>query len=298
MSDWDFLHEMRDEGYSSEEIADAAASGASPRDWEYIAKQEAKMEREIVNKPSRKSRRIRTKISKCRVVFFDLEFYVPEASRSENGFCYNPWDKSCKILGGSFLLANPVKDFDITESDVLKKTKSLWLWEHPSEKELLQQIYNLLKGAYDTVRDAHDGAVSPILCGIGITSSDVPILFELFKRFKILTNSEAFSFQNGFRSIDLSQLAVATFNNPNKLLYPKTKGHILNKYLPDTKFETRKSVWELYELKNYEAIQSRVLSEVYSTHRCYELIKSDIDKFKSLELSHKKREKAASKILV
>ena len=77
MSDWDFLYEMRDEGYSPEEIADAAASGASPQDWEYIAKQEAKMERETANKPSRKVRSIRTKISKCRVVFFDLEFYVP-----------------------------------------------------------------------------------------------------------------------------------------------------------------------------------------------------------------------------
>jgi hypothetical protein len=38
MSDWDFLHEMRDEDYSPEDIADAAASGASPREWEYIAK--------------------------------------------------------------------------------------------------------------------------------------------------------------------------------------------------------------------------------------------------------------------
>ena len=46
MSDWDFLHEMRDEGYSPEDIADAAASGASPREWEYIAKQEKKMELE------------------------------------------------------------------------------------------------------------------------------------------------------------------------------------------------------------------------------------------------------------
>ena len=242
-------------------------------------------------------RNIRTILGKCRIIFFDLEFYVPENSRSETGFCYNPWDKSCKILGGSFLLANPEKDFGITESDVLKKTKSLWLWEHGSEKELLQQIYNILKSAYDTVRNAHDGAISPILCGIGITSSDIPILFELFKRFNILTNPEAFSFQNSFRAIDLSQLAVATFNNPNNFLYPKTKSHILNKYLPDTKFETGKSVWELYESKDYQGIQNRVLSEVYSTHRCYELIKTDIDKFKSLELSQKKREKAASKIL-
>jgi len=49
MSDWDFLHEMRDEGYSPEDIADAAASGASHREWEYIAKQETKMELEDLN---------------------------------------------------------------------------------------------------------------------------------------------------------------------------------------------------------------------------------------------------------
>ncbi|WP_236574213.1 hypothetical protein [Hydrogenophaga sp. PBL-H3] len=33
MSDWDFLYEMNDRGYSPEEIADAAASGAAPWEW-------------------------------------------------------------------------------------------------------------------------------------------------------------------------------------------------------------------------------------------------------------------------
>jgi len=160
---------------------------------------------------------------------------------------------------------------------------------------LLQQIYIILKSAYDTVRNAHEGAVSPILCGIGITSSDIPILFELFKRFNILTNPEAFSFQNSFRAIDLSQLAVATFNCSSNFLYPKTKNQILNKYLPGKEFETGTSVWERYESKDYEGIQTRVLDEVYCAHRCYELMKSDLDKFKSLELSHKKREKLAAK---
>lgn len=238
----------------------------------------------------------RITLGKCRIIFFDLEFYVPENSRSKAGFCYNPWDKSCKILGGSFFLANPKKDFGITESDVYKKTKSLWLWDHSSEKELLQQIYNTLKGAHDIVRNAHDGAVSPVLCGIGITSSDIPILFELFKRFGILTNLEAFAFQNSFRAIDLSQLSIATFNNKDNFLYPRTKSLILNKYTPGKRFASGRSVWDLYEAKDFKEIQDRVLSEVYSTHRCYELIKSDLDKFKSLEESQKERERMARKI--
>ncbi len=30
MSDWDFLYEMNERGYSAQEIADAAGSGAAP----------------------------------------------------------------------------------------------------------------------------------------------------------------------------------------------------------------------------------------------------------------------------
>lgn len=33
MSDWEFLHDMRDNGYSSSQIADAAACGYNPWEW-------------------------------------------------------------------------------------------------------------------------------------------------------------------------------------------------------------------------------------------------------------------------
>lgn len=37
MSDWDFLHEMSERGYSPQEIADAAGSGLAPWDYEDIS---------------------------------------------------------------------------------------------------------------------------------------------------------------------------------------------------------------------------------------------------------------------
>jgi hypothetical protein len=37
MSDWEFLHEMNQRGYSPEEIADAAACGVAPYEWQYIS---------------------------------------------------------------------------------------------------------------------------------------------------------------------------------------------------------------------------------------------------------------------
>lgn len=36
MGDWDFLHEMRERGYSPEDIADAAGCGVAPWEWKYI----------------------------------------------------------------------------------------------------------------------------------------------------------------------------------------------------------------------------------------------------------------------
>ena len=40
MGDWDFLYEMRERGYSPEEIADAASSGAAPYEWEAMIDKE------------------------------------------------------------------------------------------------------------------------------------------------------------------------------------------------------------------------------------------------------------------
>ena len=39
MSDWEFLYEMHERGYSPEEIADAAGSGAAPWEWENISRE-------------------------------------------------------------------------------------------------------------------------------------------------------------------------------------------------------------------------------------------------------------------
>lgn len=37
MGDWEFLHEMRERGFSQEEIADAASSGVAPWEWEFLS---------------------------------------------------------------------------------------------------------------------------------------------------------------------------------------------------------------------------------------------------------------------
>ncbi len=232
---------------------------------------------------------VRIKSGKCRVIFFDLEFYVPLKGRDKEGFSYNPWDKSSKLLGGSFLIANPDKDLTDKSKVTKRDVESLWLWNHNSERDLLEKIYKLLKDSYDLVCKAHDGKVSPILCGIGISSSDVPVLFELFKRYKLLSNSEAFYFQNKFRIIDISQLAIASFNNNSNFIYPKQKSYIMQKYLPEKKFESGRVVWDLYEAQDKSGIEERVIDEVLCTHYCYMKIINDFRYFKRLERNQKSK---------
>lgn len=56
MSDWDFLHEMHEQGYSPEDIADAMATGLAPWDWKYVDIDWIDSELESVPKTSFQSR--------------------------------------------------------------------------------------------------------------------------------------------------------------------------------------------------------------------------------------------------
>ena len=40
MGDWDFLHDMKNDGYSDTDIIVAQTSGATPAEWTYITKKE------------------------------------------------------------------------------------------------------------------------------------------------------------------------------------------------------------------------------------------------------------------
>lgn len=48
MGDWDFLYEMRERGYSPEEIADAASCGVAPWQWKDIDREWVDSELEVV----------------------------------------------------------------------------------------------------------------------------------------------------------------------------------------------------------------------------------------------------------
>lgn len=224
----------------------------------------------------------------CRIIFLDLEFYVPESSRRTKGLSYNPWDPDCKLLGGSFFVSNPTKDFESHLDIDSDQIQSFWLWNYDSEKALLIDIFNLLKQVSQDAKAGNDGRVSATLCGIGIISSDIPVIFDLLKRYELLSNAEAFYFQTEFRVIDVSNLAIPTFNHSSMFAYPKTKKDLLLKYISGKKFESGTAVWNLYEKAQYNEIEYRTNDEISCTHKIYSEILNNYKLFKRLEKEDKR----------
>ncbi len=225
---------------------------------------------------------------KARVIFFDLEYYVPKKNRKPHGLNYNPAVAGNMLLGGVFYSANPVSDLAPSGHSQMKKMKSFWLWQHKTEQQLLRAIYEYLKQIKGEVFKHLGDRVSPVMCGIGISNSDLPVLNHLFNKHLTDTSDKLFEFQNSFRVIDLSQLAIAAFNHNGPFLYPKTKNEVTSKFLSGKRMEDGRSVWELYEREEFGKIEARVIEEISLTISCYKAIKENFDLFKQLELKHKK----------
>ena len=218
-----------------------------------------------------------------RIIFFDLEYFVPKYLRNSQSFSYNPWHSGCRLLGGSFYVASPATDLHDELDDSDYKLDSFWLWNYPSEETLVEAIFLLLKESSEHLTKISNHRKSPLLCGIGITCSDVPTLMELFKKYGFLSKKEAFVFQNSFRVLDLSQAALGAFNNSTNLLYPLPKNTLLSKFVPGTIFESGREVWGLYDSKAFSEIESRCRDEVICTHRCYVRLLENIRYLKNAE---------------
>lgn len=247
-----------------------------------------------MNNERPRKRHVAIEPSKAKILFFDLEFYVPPKNRKETGFNYNPAVDENMLLGGVFYPANPAKDLLPHVPFNSNKLKNFWLWEYQAEKKLLQAIYTYLKEIESQVYKHFQGIVSPVVCGIGISNSDIPVLFHLLNKHSIDTAPKLFELQNTLRVLDLSQLSIGTFNKKDHFLYPKTKNEILSKYLHGKRMESGKSIWELYETHEFCKIESRVVDEVNLTVSCYKAIKQNFDFFKQLESEYKKQIKNSS----
>ncbi len=196
--------------------------------------------------------------NKTKIIFFDLEYYVPATDRERKtpgGMTFSPVLPGHKIIGGTFLTYYPM-------DDRLGKRIDLWEWKLGSERNVLQAIFDLLQREWKSI-EAKDQAGSLMLSGIGISHSDIPSLLARLTSCSIAYSARIYDILCGCRQIDLSTATYCQFSfNQSYFAYPKTKSALYQKYLNGKKMESGKSVWAHYESENYQAIESRSNDEI------------------------------------
>ena len=195
---------------------------------------------------------------KTKIIFFDLEYYVPAKDRKRKtpgGMVFSPVLPGHRILGGTFLTYYPLQDR-------IGKRSDIWEWKLGSENAVLRDIYELLQREWKSI-EAKDHAGSLMLSGIGISHSDVPALLARFSSCSIADHYRIHDLLCGCRQIDLVIATYCQFSfNQSYFAYPKAKSALYQKYLNGKNLAPGKSVWDLYESKSFGDIESRCREEV------------------------------------
>jgi hypothetical protein len=194
----------------------------------------------------------------AKVLFLDLEYYVPPSDRKNRGLggmSYSPWKPDHKVIGGVFRTYYTVKQ-------ELRKAKGFWEWHEGSEEKLLKRILEHLKAEWQPLRKVKN-ASSLVLSGIGIVHSDIPVLFARFLHYQLAPADELYQLLYGARSIDLSTLGITQFGVKSPYLaYPISKAVLYNKYLPNKRMDKADTVWGHYDNKAHASIEDRCREEV------------------------------------
>ena len=200
-----------------------------------------------------------------KVVFFDLEYYVPVEDRSReapSSMKFSPYLPGHKILGGTFQTYLLMKD-------ELKPPVQIWEWAAGSEKRVLEEILALLK--YEWKGSERSDRGSLVLCGIGISHSDVPALLAKLNMSLIDLPTRIFDYLSGCRQIDLSTATFCQFSSKTRYFsYPKSKAELYNKYMTEPgNVAPATSVWDDYEAGRFSVIEARTQREVDHTVTIY-----------------------------
>jgi hypothetical protein len=212
------------------------------------------------------------------MLFFDLEFYVPGQDRESGSFSfkYNPNIDTHKLLGGTFY--SKTVDGKIPDD---AEFVQLWLWDHNNdERLLLESIYKLFKEEWvKTIKENKTVLKKPVntalICGIGISWADMPILYLRSLKYKIDTPEELYNIYFKSRFIELSNTCSFLFPE-ERILYPKTAREINTKMRNNYYKDKSITVWDLFDNKKTDEIEKRTTQELINILLVYDKIQNDI----------------------
>jgi hypothetical protein len=195
------------------------------------------------------------------IVFFDLECYVPPEDRtkhSKSSLIYNAAKPNHFILGGVFRRMFPIRG-------ELELAWQVWNFERQGEKETLLQIYEYFNKSWKMI-DERSRKDHPdlILAGTGISRLDIPALFVRSTLHQIDSEDKLYETYFKAKVVDLGDVGIPLFKKNPRIypLYPKTTNDLIEELQIKSQKISGKRVWDLCDLKDFEAIKARTALEV------------------------------------
>ena len=222
--------------------------------------------------------------SRSRILFFDLEYWVPpEAQRSRFGsLLANPGREGQKIIGGTFCLMDPtqVRDWPTNAEDI--EMANFWVWDYEDEKSMLSDIIDYLRSCWSSLEGKKDREADLILCGIGVSRFDVPVIAFRCSELGVATNEDLWEVLFTTKQVDLSNVGIPYPSKRDRdgswVLYPRTANELCREFGVDSVKPSGKRVWDMYLAEDFQGIRSRTEGEVFDSITVYRKMRKRIFK--------------------
>jgi hypothetical protein len=210
------------------------------------------------------------------VIYFDIECYVSpdERQQSKSSMKFNPCKARDFVLGGVFRRAFPL------QNNKLEPQLEIWNWKPEAEANTLKEIYSFFKESWRLIEQKTDQNPDLILIGTGISRHDIPTLYMRSVMHDVDSQEALYETYFKTKAVDLGDVGILLFRHDPRYypMYPKTTNALMTRLglQNQGRKDTGKSVWELYESGQHEAIKERTASEVENAVRISDRIISKV----------------------
>ena len=198
---------------------------------------------------------------KTQIIFFDLEFYVPESDRDGRlGLKANPYKNNHFLIGGTFQRYFPLLNH---EKNNIKK--EFWIWKYNSEKEMLKDILKFIEDSWNIIKKK-DNQAELFFSEIGISRVDIQYLFARCHKYNLKSDEVLFDLFYKSRFLDLETIVIPYFKNKDNMIKTKSTKEILSKFKIERDRGPSANIWEQYDKKDCDAIGERNVNVIINKY--------------------------------
>ena len=155
-----------------------------------------------------------------------------------------------------------------------------WIWDYDDEKSMLSAIVKYLRECWEELEGKSDREADLIVCGIGTSRFDLPVIAFRCNELDVETSAEVWSILFTTKQVDLSNVGISFPSQRDRsgcwVLYPKTANELCKEFGVKSSKPSGKKVWDMFEEGDYQGIKRRTEGEVRDIVSLYKRMRKRI----------------------